>query len=131
MRELSSETDIKIKLSLEDSNLDKEELEETICNLKAEILEVEGVQEISRIPIDIIPSDSKGVGGFVFDQLQGVVNPRNVIDLLRFLATRLSGNQAIEIEMEKNLTGKKLKIKINRPEDLAKVMPQIKNLLKS
>ena len=50
--------------------------------------------------------------------------------MIKGLGNQLFGSK-IEIEVEKQfLRGKKLKIKIQRPEDLEKIMPEIEKFMK-
>jgi hypothetical protein len=121
-----SETDIQLTLTLCDPTLNDEQLQEAVENLQKEFQEVEGVKAVDLIPIAQAPPNSKGVGGFLLGKLKALVNPADLKNAFNILGNSLFG-KSIEIKVEGN--GKKLELKINRPEDLDKIMPEIDKFL--
>lgn len=120
------ETPIKITISLEDAQLNDEQLQEATENLRDDVKEVEGVQKTELVPIETAPPDSKSVGGFLVGILTAEINAKNIKTLVRFLGDRLFG-KTIKVKAEGN--GKKLELEIRRPEDLEAIMPKIDDFI--
>jgi len=83
------ETSIQVNISLEDSQLNDEQLQEATENLRDEVKEVEGVQKADLVPVETAPPDSKSVGGFLVGILTAEINAKNIKTLVRFLGDRL------------------------------------------
>lgn len=105
---------IKLKLALNDPNLNPEQLEELTINLLREIKELE-VERAELVAVEDIPEGSKAFGGFLLGMLQAEVSIANVKQVFGFLGDRL-GNKPIELEVEAN--GKKLKVKASSQQEL-------------
>ena len=118
-----SETLIEVTLTLFDPQLNDEQLQEATNNLRLEVSEVDGVIQANLVPAVKAPPNSKGIGGFLINVLRTEVNLENLKTLVSFLGEHSHDRRIIEIEAEKN--GKRLKIKISRPEDLTEIMRQI------
>ncbi|MGQ4646213.1 hypothetical protein [Lyngbya aestuarii] len=120
------ETSIQVTISLEDSQLNEEQLQEATENLRDEVKEVAGVQKADLVPVETAPPDSKGVGGFLVGILTAEINAKNIKTLVRVLGDRLFG-KTIKIKVEGK--GKKLELEIRRPEDLEAIMPKIDDFI--
>ncbi|MGB5969812.1 MAG: hypothetical protein WA865_19125 [Spirulinaceae cyanobacterium] len=116
------ENNLAVNITLFDSQLSDEQLQEDTSNLREEIMEVEGVQEANLVPITQAPVGSKGIGDFLMGQLEASITVKGLKTLANFLGNNLYGKK-IKIKAEGN--GKKLDVEINRPEDLQKIMPEI------
>lgn len=116
------ENNIQVTITLLDPQLAEEELQESVQNLQLEVQEVEGVREAGLIPLTEAPPNSKGIGGFLLGQLKALVTLEHLKPLVSTLGNNLFG-RSIQIKAEGN--GRKLEVKLNRPEDIDKVLPQI------
>lgn len=121
-----SNNQIQVTLTLSSPNLEDEQLQDAVQELQSEIQEVSGVIEAELIPIKQAETNAKGIGGFLLGKLRSLINRDNLLSFLRLLSDNLLGN-TIEVEAKDN--GKELKIKLSRPEDLEKVLPQIQDFL--
>ncbi|MGB3692222.1 MAG: hypothetical protein WA999_05815 [Spirulinaceae cyanobacterium] len=122
------ENNLAVNITLFDSQLSDEQLQEDTSNLREEIMEVEGVQEANLVPITQAPVGSKGIGDFLMGQLEASITVKGLKTLANFLGNNLYGKK-IKIKAEGN--GKKLDVEINRPEDLQKIMPEIDEFINS
>ncbi len=120
------ETPVQVTISLSDHQLRDEELQKAVQNLQLELKEVEGVTEADLIPVEQAPPDSKGIGGFLLGKLQTLVSLKHLKTLVSFLGHNLLG-RTVEIKAEGN--GRKLEVKLSRPEDIDKVMPQVERFI--
>ncbi len=120
------ESQVQVTITLSDPQLKDEELQEAVENLQLELKEVEGVTEADLIPLQQALSDSKGIGGFVLGMLKALVSPKNLKTLVGFLGNNLFG-RTVKIKAEGN--GKILELELSRPEDIDKVMPQVKEFI--
>lgn len=111
-----------VTITLSDSQLKEEELQEIVRNLQLELREVEGVTEANLIPMAQAPPNAKGIGGFLLGQLKALVNPKNLKNLVNYLGNNTFG-RTIKIKAEGN--GKKLDIEFSRSEDIEQIMPQV------
>lgn len=121
-----SETRVQVTITLSDPQLRDEELQEAVQNLQLELREVEGITEADLIPVEQAPPDSKGIGGFLLGKLQALVSLKHLKTLVSFLGHNLFG-RTVEIKAEGN--GRKLEVKLSRPEDIDKVMPQVERFI--
>lgn len=122
-----SETRVQVTITLSAPELKDEELQEAVQNLQLEAQEVDGVQEADLIAIEEAPAGSKSLGGFLLNQFKALVELKKLPNLIKTLGSRLIGNQIIEVKAEGK--GKKLEIKISKPEDLAKIMPEVNKFI--
>ncbi len=120
------ENNIQIIISLVDPQLKDEDLQETVQSLQLELKEFEGVKEAELIPITEATINSKGMGGFLLGQLKALVTLEHFKPLVSFLGNNLFG-RSVEIKAEGNC--RKLHIKLNRPEDIDKILPQIEKFI--
>ncbi|MGB5635254.1 MAG: hypothetical protein WBM44_24030 [Waterburya sp.] len=121
-----SETPVQVTITLSDPQLRDEELQEAVQNLQLELREVEGITEADLIPVEQAPPDSKGIGGFLLGKLQALVSLKHLKTLVSFVGHNLFG-RTVEIKAEGN--GRKLEVKLSRPEDIDKVMPQVERFI--
>ncbi|MGK7896715.1 MAG: hypothetical protein AB4372_24630 [Xenococcus sp. (in: cyanobacteria)] len=121
-----SNNQIQVTLTLSSPDLENEQLQNAVQELQSEIQEVSGVIEAQLIPIEQAETNAKGIGGFLLGKLRALINRDNLLSFLRLLSDNLLGN-TIEVEAKGN--GKELKIKLSRPEDLEKVLPQVQDFL--
>jgi hypothetical protein len=121
-----SETRVRVTITLSDPHLKDEDLQEAVQNLQLELKEVEGVTEAELIPVEQAPPNSKSIGGFLLGQLKALVSLKYLKTLVNFLGHNLFG-RTIEIKAEGN--GRRLEVKLSRPEDIDKVMPQVERFI--
>ncbi len=120
------DVNIKLLITVLDSELDDEEIQDSVQEIKTDLLETDGVIEAELIPLSEAPPDSKSIGGFLLNKLRALVG----IDFLKSAVLAIGQHvygSPIEIEAEGG--GRKLKIKINRPDDLQKVMPEVEKFI--
>lgn len=121
-----SETQVRVIITLSDPQLKDEEIQEAVQNLQSELREVEGVTESDLIPVEQASPNSKSIGGFLLGQLKALVSIKYLKTLVSFLGHNLFG-RTVEIKAEGN--GRKLEVKLSRPEDIDKVMPQVERFI--
>ena len=102
-----TDSNIKLTIAFNDSNLDNDELEAQAQNLLAQMRDLDEVETVDRVLDPNPPKGNKAIGGMLVGLLTAQVNLANAQKLLGFLGDRL-GNKPIELEVEAN--GKKLKV---------------------
>jgi hypothetical protein len=122
---MSSESNVKLTLTLINPDLDAEEQEREARNLLREINELD-VESAELVEVTEIPEGAKSVGGFLLGVLQAEVSLANFKKLLGFLGDRL-GNKTIELEVEAD--GKKLKVKASSREELTAAIEQAQKFI--
>ena len=120
------EIPVQVTITLSAPGLKDEELQDAVQNLQLELQEVQGVTDADLIPVEQAAPNSKGIGGFLLGGLKALVKLKHLKTLVNFLGNNLFG-QTVKIEVEGN--GKKLKLELNRPEDIDKVMPQLERFI--
>ena len=83
-------SNIEIVISLEESNLDEEELQEEVENLLPQIKEVDGVEDAGLVEVTEVPEGSKSIGGLVKKPIA-------------YLA-KLNGNMLVVLERQRHST---------------------------
>ncbi len=121
---------IDLTITLSDPQLTDEQLQERTETLINALIGDRLVENAYLIPINDAPEGAKSIGGFVTGGLSAIAEITKLKPIIEGLGNQLFGSE-IEIEVEKQLLrGKKLKIKIQRPEDLEKIMPEIEKFMK-
>ncbi|MGK7923665.1 MAG: hypothetical protein AB4290_00175 [Spirulina sp.] len=121
-----SEPNFPITIVLADPQLQDEALQDATATLRSDLQAEEGVKEVEFIPIETADPNAKGIGGFLLGQLQASININSLKPLVRSLGNNLWG-RTVEIKAVGN--GKELEIKLSRPEDIDKVLPQIDDFI--
>ncbi|HEY9671900.1 MAG TPA: hypothetical protein V6D11_10675 [Waterburya sp.] len=111
---MTSSSNIQLTLTLKDSDLEDEELQEETEKLLQQMRELDEVEDANLVADPNPPERGKG-GGFLLGLLTAEVNVKNIKALFGFLTDRL-GNKPIELEVEAN--GKKLKVKASSQQEL-------------
>lgn len=122
-------SNIEIVISLEESNLDDEELQEEVENLLPEIKEVDGVEQAGLVEVTEVPEGSKSVGGFVLGMLKTIINPSSLQILFFFLRENM-GHKKIKIEL-KARGGKTLKLEASGHRELEIAMQLAQDFIKN
>ena len=115
---MSSESNVKFTITLSNLDLDAEEQERETQNLLRDIKDLD-VESAGFVEVTEIPEGAKSVGGFLVGALQAEVTISNCYKLLAWLGDRLR-NKTIELEIEVN--GKKVILKVNSQQELAAVL---------
>lgn len=110
-----SESNIKLTIGFQDSDLDEEQLDEVTQNLLHQMRELDEVEQVERVQDPNPPQGNKSFGAALVGILTAEVNGKNIKAVLGFLSERLSGKQ-IQLEVEAN--GKKLKVKASSRQEL-------------
>ena len=110
-----TDSNIKLTIAFNDSNLDNDELEAQAQNLLAQMRDLDEIETVDRVLDPNPPKGNKAIGGMLVGLLTAQVNLANAQKLLGFLGDRLV-NKAIELEIEAN--GKKLKVKASSQAEL-------------
>ena len=127
-----SNTLIEATITLQDPQLNDEELQNLVQVIRGELLETKVVDEADLIPIKDAPSGAKPLKGasFVTGAFKAIADLTQLKPIAESLGNRLFG-QTIEIEVEKRfLRGKKLKITLQSVDDLPKAMSEIDKFMK-
>ncbi|MBW4631100.1 MAG: hypothetical protein KME30_04100 [Iphinoe sp. HA4291-MV1] len=113
---MAGQSNIRLTIALEESDLEAEELARQTRSFLREIKDLDEVEQASLVAVAETPEGAKALlGDFLPGRLQTQVSVANFKKFLRFLAERL-GNKTIEIEVEAN--GKKLKVKASSQQEL-------------
>ncbi|MDD1428769.1 hypothetical protein MEO94_30885 [Dolichospermum sp. ST_sed9] len=115
---MSSESNVKFTITLSNLDLDAEEQERETQNLLRDIKDLD-VESAGFVEVTEIPEGARSVGGFLVGALQAEVTISNCYKLLAWLGDRLR-NKTIELEIEVN--GKKVILKVNSQQELAAVL---------
>ena len=115
---MSSESNVKFTITLANPDLDAEEQERETRNLLRDIKDLD-VESAGFVEVTEIPEGARSVGGFLVGALQAEVTISNCYKLLAWLGDRLR-NKTIELEIEVN--GKKVILKVNSQQELAAVL---------
>ena len=122
-----SESNILVKITISDPELNESQLQQATQYLQAEIKGVYGVLEVNQTPVSEVEAGAKSIGGFLINVLTAEVSLQNLKTLVKHLGYRTFG-RTYEIEVEGN--GRKLKAKFRRPEDLETILPKLDKFLK-
>ena len=88
---MASISNVQVTISLQDPNLDDQELQAKAENLLPQLREVDGVQQADLVAVATTPQGSKALGGFLLGVLTAEVNPANIKAVFQFLGDRLGG----------------------------------------
>jgi hypothetical protein len=108
-------SNIQVTITLQDSNLEDEQLQAEVENLLEQLREINEVEYAELVTVESPPKGSKALGGFLLGVLTTEINSANIKALMGFLSERLLG-KTIEMEVEAN--GKKLKVKASNQAEL-------------
>jgi hypothetical protein len=122
---MSSESNVKLTIALDNPDLDAQEQEQETRNLLREIRDLD-VESAELVAVTETPKGSKALGGFLLGVLQAEVSIANFKKVLGFLGDRL-GNKTIELEVEAN--GKKLKVKASSQQELMTAIAAAQNFI--
>jgi hypothetical protein len=122
---MSSESNVKLTIALDNPNLDAEEQEQETRNLLREIKDLD-VESAELVAVTETPEDSKALGGFLLGVLQAEVSIANFKKVLGFVGDRLVG-KTIELGVEAN--GKKLKVKASSQQELMTAIAAAQNFV--
>lgn len=112
---MTSESNVKLTIHLNDPNLDAEERDEETRKLLVQLRELDEVETAERVLDPDPPEGNKALGGFLTGMLRTEAKPANLQPLFSFLGSR-PGYTPIEMEVE--VGGRKLKLKANDREEL-------------
>lgn len=107
-------TNLQITITIQDPNLDNDELQEETVNFREQIEESE-IVEAAQLVTAKAPKNSKSFGGFMLGMLTAEVNPANLKKLMIFIGDRLGGKQ-LELNL-KTPDGKELHLKASSREE--------------
>ena len=111
-----AETNIKIIISLQDSELDEDELhEDTQGLLNNPLFKSLTEDTASLMSSNDAPEGAKAFGGFLLGILKAEVSRKNLAKVLIFLGDRL-GHKQLKLELE-SPDGKRLKVEANSKKD--------------
>jgi hypothetical protein len=108
-------SDVQVTITLQDSNLEDEQLQAEVENLLEQVKEINEVEYAELVTVENPPKGSKTLGGFLLGVLTTEINSANIKALMGFLSERLLG-KTIEMEVEAN--GKKLRVKASNQAEL-------------
>ena len=106
---------IKLLLSLQDPELDNDELQEETQEVLAALEDLELVEEANLVE-EAAPEGSKALGGFLLGVLGAEVSSENVKKLFAFLADRL-GDKQLKLNLE-TPDGRKLNLEAQSREEM-------------
>lgn len=112
---MTDESNVKLTISLNDSDLEEEELDRLTRNLLQELEDLD-VERADLVAVAETPPGAKALGGVLLGVLQAEVSPANIKRVLGYIGDRFT-SKPIELEVEAN--GKKLKVKANSQQELS------------
>ncbi|GGA45048.1 hypothetical protein [Okeania sp. KiyG1] len=119
---------IQLTITLSDSKLEEDKLEEDTRYILSEIEGFDGVQKADLISIETAEPGAKNIGGFLVGILTAEINAKNLKALVGYLGDRLSG-KTVKIKAEGN--GRKIDIEVGNMEDLKKALAEVDDFLKA
>jgi hypothetical protein len=118
-------SNVQVTISLNELDLDDEELQAQVQNLLPQLRDVDGVEDADLVAITDVPKGSKALGGFSLGTFKALVNPAFIKPVFEFLG-RLS-NKTYEFKVE--AYGEKFEAKASSKEDLAFINQQVQDFL--
>ncbi|RCJ15508.1 hypothetical protein A6S26_34330 [Nostoc sp. ATCC 43529] len=112
---MTSESTVKLTITLNEPDSDEERLDQITRNLLREIKELDGVEQAGLAVVGEIPEGAKSIGSILIGILNAEVSLTSFKTFVGFLWERLAGNP-VELEVEAN--GKKLKVKASSRQEL-------------
>ena len=126
---MAQPTNAIVTISIQDSELDKTQLQEMTENLCQQVSEVYGVEQADMVPVESLPEGARAVGGFLLGMLTTEISQDSVKTLFTFLSDRLSG-KVIEMAVEAP-DGRKLNVKASSKAEFNLAMQQAKDFLEA
>lgn len=120
VQNITEQSNVRIAIAIQDSDLDSEELQEATLNLREQIEESEIVETADLVAAEQAPEGSKAFGSFVLGLLTTEVNPANLLKFMVFLKDRL-GDKPIELAI-KTPDGRDLNLKVSSREEFEFVL---------
>jgi hypothetical protein len=115
---MTADSNVKVTIAFNDSELDSEELETQAQNLLTQMRDLDGIETVDRV-LDPNPPEGnkryKAVEGTLVGFIAVETSKEMVKKLLGFLGNHI-GNKSIELEVEAN--GKRLKVKASSQAEL-------------
>lgn len=124
---MTSVSNFKLTINLNDPDLEPEEQEEQTQRLLQELQTMDEVETVERLRDLNPPEGNKSFGGFLIGLLTAEVNKANATQVLRFMGDRFGG-KPIELEVEAN--GKKLKVTAHSREELEAAIKAAQDFVK-
>ncbi|NEO88483.1 MAG: hypothetical protein F6J87_30280 [Spirulina sp. SIO3F2] len=123
-------SEVNLKVTLDDSEQDDEQLQALALQFCQEITDIAGVASAGLIPITTAEPNAKGIGGFLANMFQAVVTSEVVVNVVGTLA-ELNAGRKVTVELERTVgeSTKRINIKVGSPKDLEQVVPQVRQLL--
>jgi hypothetical protein len=108
-------SNVQVTLSLAGLDLDDEDLQAEVENLRPQLEEVDGVEAVDSVAVEDTPRGAKAFGGFLLGLLNLEVNPANIKTLFKFLGDRF-GNKTIKLVV-KGTDGRELNLEASSREE--------------
>lgn len=108
-------SNVQVTLSLAGLDLDDEDLQAEVENLRPQLEEVDGVEAVDSVAVEDTPRGAKAFGGFLLGLLNLEVNPANIKTLFKFLGDRF-GNKPIKLVV-KGTDGRELNLEASSREE--------------
>jgi hypothetical protein len=112
---MTSSPNLKLTIEFNDPELEPERRDEQAQFLINELMDIDEIDRVDRVPDPNPPAGNKSIGGFLVGLLMAEVKVDNAKKLFGYLRDRLSG-KSIEFTVEAN--GKKLSVKASSREEL-------------
>ena len=126
---MTAQANVQVIMTIQDPDLDEEELQASIEKLLVQLREVDGIERADLVAVEEVPKDSKAFGGFLLGMLTAEVNFANIKKLMVFLSDRLGGKQ-IEMVL-KTPDGRELNLKASSQSEFEFAFMKAQEFLKS
>jgi hypothetical protein len=122
-------SNIKLIITLADSSLDAEQLDEQARNLVQEMKEIEEVENVSLLESTDAPPGAKSIGESIWGVLKAEVSIKNFEKLMNFLHIRI-GSQPIKMAV-KTSDGKEINLEAVGQKDFEYLMQKTQDFLQN
>jgi len=106
---------VQVTISLDGLDLDNEDLQAEVENLRPQLKEVDGIEAADLVAVETAPKGTKAFGSFVLGLLNLEVNAANIKGLFKFLGDRFS-NKPIKLVV-KATDGRELNLEASSREE--------------
>jgi hypothetical protein len=125
---MTESSNLQLIIDFNDFDLDDDEKDEQVRNLRQELETFEGIKTIKPVADTDPPIGRKAIGSILTGILMAEVNPANLAKLFTFLSDRL-GNKPIKLKL-KTPDGRELEIEASSKEEIEYAIAQAEKFIK-
>ncbi|NES04551.1 MAG: hypothetical protein F6K22_17980 [Okeania sp. SIO2F4] len=121
---------IQLTITLSDSKLEDDRLQEDTRNILSEVKKFDGVQKADLMSIETAEPGAMGIGGFLVGILTAEINIENTKGLVKYLGNRLYG-KTIKMKITAKGNGQEIEVEIEgcNAKELEKEYEKVKPII--